>query len=128
MNHMHHRMTDDMRSEWRAKREEMRNEIRAHREEWRARGRAWRDEMRSQWHQQWNAAPTSGNTAFDDYRAETLRRLEEEQSEFTAFLEGLRKARDRAEFDQFMKSRRNGGGQQLDQHKGSDLDDPTTTI
>ena len=48
----------------------------------------------------------SGNQAFDDYRAETLRRLEEEQKEFSAFLERLRFARDKSEFDQFMAERR----------------------
>ncbi len=48
----------------------------------------------------------SGNRAFDDYRAETLRRLEEEQREFAAFLERLRVAKDKAEFDQFMTERR----------------------
>jgi hypothetical protein len=52
------------------------------------------------------AAPTSGNRAFDEYRAETLRRLEEEQKEFGAFLERLRFAKDKVEFDEFMAERR----------------------
>ena len=52
-------------------------------------------------------APTSGNRAFDEYRAETLRRLEDEQKEFGAFLDRLRVAKDKAEFDQFMAERRN---------------------
>jgi Protein of unknown function (DUF2852) len=50
--------------------------------------------------------PSSGNHAFDEYRAETLRRLEEEQKEFAAFLDRLRFAKDKAEFDQFMAERR----------------------
>jgi hypothetical protein len=50
--------------------------------------------------------PSSGNHAFDEYRTETLRRLEEEQSEFTSFLDRLRFAKDKAEFDQFMAERR----------------------
>jgi hypothetical protein len=50
---------------------------------------------------------SSGNRAFDDYRAETLRRLEEEQKEFRDFLERLRFAKDKTEFDQFMAERRN---------------------
>jgi len=50
--------------------------------------------------------PSSGNKAFDEYRAETLRRLEEEQREFQEFLERLRVAKDKAEFDQFMAERR----------------------
>ena len=45
---------------------------------------------------------TSGNQAFEAYRAATLRRLEEEQSEFAEFLSRLRMAEDKAEFDQFM--------------------------
>ena len=36
------------------------------------------------------SAPTSGNRAFDEYRADTLRRLEEEQKDFGAFLDRLR--------------------------------------
>ena len=51
-------------------------------------------------------APSSGNRAFDEYRDETLRRLEEEQREFREFLDRLRHAKDKAEFDQFMADRR----------------------
>ena len=54
----------------------------------------------------WGTPPSSGNRAFDDYRTETLQRLEEEQREFKEFLERLRFAKDRAEFDQFMNERR----------------------
>ncbi len=49
----------------------------------------------------------SGNRAFDEYREETLRRLEDEQKEFKGFLDRLRQAKDKAEFDQFMAERRN---------------------
>jgi hypothetical protein len=52
-------------------------------------------------------ASSSGNHAFDEYKSETLRRLEDEQKEFGAFLERLRFAKDKAEFDQFMAERRN---------------------
>ena len=55
----------------------------------------------------WGTPPSSGNRAFDDYRTETLRRLEDEQREFKEFLERLRFAKDRVEFDQFMTERRN---------------------
>jgi hypothetical protein len=55
----------------------------------------------------WGRQRSSGNRAFDDYRAETLRRLEDEQREFKEFLERLRFAKDRSEFDQFMSERRN---------------------
>ena len=50
--------------------------------------------------------PSSGNKAFDEYRLETLRRLEEEQREFQQFLDRLRFAKDKSEFDQFMADRR----------------------
>ena len=39
--------------------------------------------------------PSSGNHAFDEYRSETLRRLEDEQREFRDFLERLRFAKDK---------------------------------
>ena len=55
------------------------------------------------------ATASSGNEAFDAYREETLRRLEEEKVEFQSFLERLRKARDKAEFDAFMAERRPHG-------------------
>jgi Protein of unknown function (DUF2852) len=38
-----------------------------------------------------------------------LRRLEEEVDEFQAFLQRLRQAKDKAEFDQFMAERRGSG-------------------
>jgi hypothetical protein len=49
---------------------------------------------------------STGNAAFDAYKADTLRRLEEEQEQFEAFLQRLRDARDKAEFDQFIDERR----------------------
>jgi hypothetical protein len=54
----------------------------------------------------WFGPTRSGNRAFDDYRSETLKRLEDEQREFKDFLARLRFARDRSEFDQFMAERR----------------------
>jgi hypothetical protein len=100
---------------------------------WSGRMRAWRMERRGQWYNAppgatqgaqpaqggfgpWGGgcgfrsrasyAPPSGNAAFDEYRTETLRRLEEEQREFVEYLERLRRAKDKAEFDQFMAERR----------------------
>jgi hypothetical protein len=73
------------------------------------------------WARRWGAGPEggrglaswagdhgsrSGNAAFDEYRGDTLRRLEEEQKDFAAFLERLRFAKDRAEFEHFMTDRR----------------------
>lgn len=54
----------------------------------------------------YHAAPT-GNSAFDAYRDETLKRLEDEHSEFVEFLQKLREAKDKSEFDQFMDQRGN---------------------
>ena len=53
-----------------------------------------------------NGARMNGSPAFDEYRAETLRRLEREQGEFQEFVEHLRMAKDKAEFDQFITERR----------------------
>ena len=84
---------------------------------WKGRGSDYRREFegarerfRDVW---WNGvrrrAPSSGNSAFDEYRDEMLRRLEEEQREYKAFLARLRHAKDKAEFDQFMAERRSSG-------------------
>jgi hypothetical protein len=67
----------------------------------------------------WGGPPSSGNHAFDEYRSETLQRLEEEQREFKEFLERLRFAKDRAEFDQFMAERRKGSSDQGPQPQAS---------
>ncbi|MGE0008362.1 MAG: DUF2852 domain-containing protein [Parvibaculaceae bacterium] len=48
----------------------------------------------------------SGNAAFDAYRAETLKRLEAEQAAFAGYLDRLREARDREEFERFMAERK----------------------
>ncbi|HTV88451.1 MAG TPA: DUF2852 domain-containing protein [Stellaceae bacterium] len=58
----------------------------------------------------WTAAGSaSGNRAFDEYRNETLRRLEEEERQFKEFLDRLRRAKDKAEFDEFMAEMRGRG-------------------
>ena len=51
------------------------------------------------------AYKSSGNTAFDAYKEDTLRRLEDEQQNFEAFLQRLRDAKDKSEFDDFMEDR-----------------------
>ena len=68
-----------------------------------------RQEKMERWRENWRRGwgGSSGNAAFDEYRAETLKRLEEEEREFRDFLDRLRKAKDKAEFDQFMADRRN---------------------
>ncbi len=62
----------------------------------------------------WQAAAAgSGNAAFDAYKREQLkrldeerRRLDEEQRAFRDFLDRLRRAKDQDEFDRFMAERR----------------------
>ena len=56
-------------------------------------------------HSAFMAMKPSGNSAFDAYKADTLRRLEDEQHSFEAFLQRLRDAKDKAEFDEFMDER-----------------------
>jgi hypothetical protein len=86
------------------------------------RTRAWKQERRGRWYNTeagsagcgWGGGwggrgsrtSSSGNVAFDEYRRETLRRLEEEQREFTEYLDRLRAAKDKQEFEQFMAERR----------------------
>jgi len=81
-------------------------------DQWRERATARWDRKRERWErkmQSWGGHPglrPSGNRAFDEYRDEALRRLEEEVTEFRSFLERLRMAKDRAEFDEYMRERR----------------------
>ncbi len=60
---------------------------------------------RGHWGHHHNAYRSSGNVAFDAYKAETLRRLEDEQTAFETFLDRLRAAKDKTEFDNFMDDR-----------------------
>jgi hypothetical protein len=87
---------------------------------WSGRMGCWKHEYAGHWHSNGhNRGPdwashwfgqrrqgSSGNRAFDEYRTETLRRLEEEQKEFKEFLNRLRFAKDKAEFDEFLADRR----------------------
>ena len=65
--------------------------------------------MRSDWQNKWRSHAgfygSTGNQAFDDYRDETLRKLEEDAREFRGFVDRLRKAKDKEEFDRFMSER-----------------------
>lgn len=51
------------------------------------------------------AQQPSGNSAFDSYKSEMLKRLEDEQTAFESFLQRLRDAKDKSEFDAFMEDR-----------------------
>jgi hypothetical protein len=53
-----------------------------------------------------NTVSADGNLSFEEYRAQVLRHVEDEQEAFAAFVERLRFARDRSEFDAFMAERR----------------------
>jgi hypothetical protein len=81
--------------------------------EWRERAAERWERKRERWERRmggWGGGPNlrpSGNRAFDEYREEALRRLEEVANEFKDFLTRLRHAKDRAEFDEFMRERRN---------------------
>jgi hypothetical protein len=66
------------------------------------RGGPW---ARHSHHAMGSAFRPSGNAAFDAYKADTIRRLQEEQEAFEAFLQRLRDAKDKSEFDTFMEER-----------------------
>ena len=66
----------------------------------------WERKM-ERWGMQAKAYQPTGNHAFDEYRDETLKRLEEEAEQFQTFLDRLRMAKDKSEFEQFMADRRN---------------------
>jgi hypothetical protein len=74
---------------------------------WERKRERWEQHMQ-RWggHHRGGMRPT-GNRAFDEYREEALRRLEEEAEEFRSFLKRLRMAKDRQEFDEYMRERRN---------------------
>lgn len=48
---------------------------------------------------------SSGNSAFDAYKQETIDRLKREQEEFEAFVQRLQATEDRAQFDRFLAER-----------------------
>jgi len=54
---------------------------------------------------------SSGNAAFDAYKSEMLKRLEDEQAAFEGFLQRLREAKDKSEFDAFMEDRARSAAQ-----------------
>jgi hypothetical protein len=78
---------------------------------WMSKSKAWCQGNNSR-HMHGNWRQSSGNAAFDDYRTEQLKRLEEERKrldeeihEFHEYMRTLRMARDREEFDRFMRER-----------------------
>ena len=73
---------------------------------WYEQGMNHAQEAAERWRSPRQGYAPSGNRAFDEYRTETLRRLEEEEREFRDFLDRLRVAKDKAEFDEFLAERR----------------------
>jgi hypothetical protein len=80
----------------------------------------WRD-ARSAWGGQWQGrrgfqgfqSASTGNSAFDEWKSAEIARLEEERRklqeahrEFSAFVDNIRKSKDREEFERFMNERR----------------------
>jgi hypothetical protein len=79
--------------------------------------------VESRWGRGFGPAPgwtpgfrSTGNSAFEEYRRSELQRLEEERRRideesraFAVFVEELKRAKDREEFDAFMAKRRAGG-------------------
>ena len=78
---------------------------------------------------------SSGNAAFDEYRAEQLRRLDEERRrldeevhEFHDYLRNLNMAKDREEFDRFMRDRQSRRQNPATQDQDNHQDGPSTNL
>lgn len=80
----------------------------------------WREARSAMWTSNWQPArrgfyaASSGNSAFDEWKAAEIARLEEERRklqeahrEFSTFLDNIRRSKDREEFERFMNERRN---------------------
>ncbi|HLH11549.1 MAG TPA: DUF2852 domain-containing protein [Methylovirgula sp.] len=87
-------------------------------EKFREKREKWEQKMGQHWgchrgsHDPSRWRRSSGNLAFDEWREAELTRLEEERQkllaaerEFVEYMENLRRAKDREEFDRFMASR-----------------------
>lgn len=85
-------------------------------ERWRERAQEHAQRRSERWFRRHEQRYSSGNRAFDEYRAETLRRLEDEQKDFMEFLDRLRMAKDKAEFDEFLAERRRRAQETPEQH------------
>lgn len=82
-------------------------------ERWIHKQKEWARGCRHHRHDRHGFGQGSGNAAFDDYREEQLKRLDEERRrldedvrEFQDYMRNLHKARDREEFDRFINERR----------------------
>lgn len=82
----------------------------------------WKNWRHENWHNLHSAVRPSGNSAFDEYKAETIRRLEDEQTEFRDFLDHLRQSKDKAEFEMFMNGRKAAKDAEPTKKNGDDAD------
>lgn len=87
--------------------------------------RACRQNRHATYHAARAVVRPSGNIAFDAYKEETLKRLESEQDQFESFLERLRAAKDKAEFDQFMEDRTKKAAESRDEITDEDAEKDT---
>jgi len=102
---------------WGHKVPEIREHFEGAKREWKANRRDWCGPRGASY-----SYSRSGNTAFDDYRERELKRLDEERRkldedrrEFESYVQNLRRARDKEEFDRFMQDRANRGkGETID--------------
>ena len=86
-------------------------------EAWVSKSKAWCQNTSGRHHNHGHWRQSSGNAAFDDYRAEQLKRLDEERKRldeeigaFQEYMRNLRMAKDREEFDRFMRDRNQNRG------------------
>jgi len=91
----------------------------SHAERWANRQQRWaswcqNNHQRSGFQGGFNRTSATGNAAFDAYREEQLKRLDEERrkldeeiEQFHEYARNLRMARDREEFDRYMRDRQN---------------------
>ncbi len=100
--------TGRIRSRWRKVRDAMPAVL--------PRRRSWSNRFSSQMYAARHSEPVAhravmtptGNAAFDEYRVTQLQSLEREAQDFRAFLQRLRDARDRDEFDAFLREKKSG--------------------
>jgi hypothetical protein len=92
---------------------------------WASKSKTWCRDQNFGSHKHYNWRNSSGNAAFDDHRAEQLKRLEEERKRldeeinaFQDYMRNLRMAKDREEFDRFMRDRSSNRGFGSGEHGG----------
>ena len=84
------------------------------------RSRNWKGFSEGRWSRDRKMFHPTGNNAFDEYRDETLNRLQQEADEFKTYMERLRAARDKAEFDQFIAERDGMSSNKSSKNEGGD--------